>query len=350
MRLAVAIALAALSGCGRSTVSSGHGGASGAAGHGGASAGAGGHGGTTGTAGASGSIGTGTGGASGASGSGGASGASGTSGVGGTGAGGASAGAAGGTGGSAGAAGTGASAGTGALGGSGATGGVAGGGGAGGRVSCSLDWDLTCGTSALTLTNGHVTNFSPQEYSPMDGRYCNASGLTGTTFQYVGPPNSGSSSGVGVDAPAGNLRLSLTAGPGGYAGGGIYFRRCVTVPASNAIRFNAWRASGDQRGCTFKLLLQTFEQWPTTQNPPGGCGSGTSCYNFPASPNIALASTPTMVTVALGAFAGGVHAMPIEGQIVGLQWQLDSPAPVDAGAEAACTVEVRIDDIDFIGP
>jgi len=57
-----------------------------------------------------------------------------------------------------------------------------------------------------------------------------------------------------------------------------------------------------------------------------------------------------MVTVALGAFAGGVHAMPIEGQIVGLQWQLDSPAPVDAGAEAACTVEVRIDDIDFIGP
>jgi len=331
MAIGIALVVAVTSGCGRPPVSSGHGGASGTTGPG-----AGGRGGTMGAAGASGSIGTGRGGASGTGGAsetGGAGGASGTGG-------------ASGISGSCGAAGTGGSAGVGGTG----TGGVAGGGGAGGRVSCSLDWDLTCGTSALTLTNGHVTNFSPQEYSPTDGRYCNASGLTGTTFQYVGPPNSGSSSGVGVDAPAGNLRLSLTAGPGGYAGGGIYFRRCVTVPASNAIRFNAWRASGDQRGCTFKLLLQTFEQWPTTQNPPGGCGSGTSCYNFPASPNIALASTPTMVTVALGAFAGGVHAMPIEGQIVGLQWQLDSPAPVDAGAEAACTVEVRIDDIDFIGP
>jgi hypothetical protein len=37
------------------------------------------------------------------------------------------------------------------------------------------------------------------------------------------------------------------------------------------------------------------------------------------------------------------------GQIVGLQWQLESGAPLeDGGAQTACSVEVRIDDIDFI--
>jgi hypothetical protein len=227
---------------------------------------------------------------------------------------------------------------------------VAGGGGAGGAFDCSPDWNLTCGASALTLMNGHVTNFSSQEYSPISGQYCNASGLNGTTFQYSGGPNDGSSSAIAVDTVAGNLSLSLTVGPAGFAGGGISFRSCVTVPASSAIRFNAWRASGDQTGCTFKVLLQTFEQRPTTQNPPGGCAFGASCYYFPASPNITLASTPTIVTVALAAFTGVPHTMPIEGQLVGLQWQLDSAPVVDGGAQATCTLEVRLDDIDFIGP
>jgi len=150
------------------------------------------------------------------------------------------------------------------------------------------------------------------------------------------------------------LRLTLTAGPGGYAGGGLSFDRCVRVPAANALRFTAWLASGDQKGCSFRVMLQTFEQRPSTQSPPGGCASDvSSCYNFPSSPNITLATTSTPLSVAISAFTTSVpHAMPIESQIIGLQWQLDSPAPVvDGGAsQVGCTVEAHLDDIDFIEP
>lgn len=187
-----------------------------------------------------------------------------------------------------------------------------------------------------------------------EGQYCNASGLRGAFFSYSGGPappgNPTSSAANAVDAAAGNFRLSLTAGPGGYAGGGLSFRRCVNASAWNALRFTAWAASGDQASCTFKLLLQTFEQWPATQNPPGSCSGTMSCYEFPTSPSITLTPTPTTFTVPFSALtAAATHAMPPPSEVVGLQWQLDSAAAaVDGGAQTACTVEVRIDDIDFV--
>jgi hypothetical protein len=41
---------------------------------------------------------------------------------------------------------------------------------------------------------------------------------------------------------------------------------------------------GDLTGCTFKSQLQTFEQRPTNQSPPGAAiRNAGSCYNFPTS-------------------------------------------------------------------
>jgi hypothetical protein len=103
-------------------------------------------------------------------------------------------------------------------------------------------------------------------------------------------------------------------------------------------------SSGSLSGCTYQLQLQTFEQRPTSQNPPGGCDiNTTSCYSFPAARNLAEPSTdptkPTLVKVMFSEFTASV--MPAPAQLVGLQWQVNS-------SSGACTVELRIDDIDFI--
>jgi hypothetical protein len=331
----------------------------------GGAGGSGGSGGLSGTAGSGGSSGAGgTGGAAGLGGAGGSTG--GASGTGGAGTGGASAGgsiggaggsisgAGGAAGGAGGSAGTGATAGTGGLGGSAGAGGAAGVGGTGGRFSCSSQQNLDC-SGALLLPDGHVTTFSPLEWNPAEGKFCDAGGLRGAIFSYAGPQIAGipsSSSAQSVDAVAGNFLMRLTAAPGGYAGGGITFDRCVDVSAWTAIRFTAWLASGDQTGCPFKTELQTFDQRPWTQSPPGGCDPNMSgCYAFPTAPSITLTPTPTPFTLPFSSFTGVPHAMPIAGQIVGLQWELDSAAAVvDGGPQTACDVEVRVDDIDFVAP
>ena len=174
-------------------------------------------------------------------------------------------------------------------------------------------------------------------------------------YSYSGPTTDAgniSSNSQGVDVAAANFRLTLMAGPGGYAGGGITFDRCVTAATSTGIRYTVSLGSGDQLNCTFKLQLQTFEQRPSTgQNPPGGCDSmAGSCYGFPASPSVTLTTAPQTITVPWAMFTtGATHAMAFQGQIVGLQWQLESGgATTDGGEQTACSVEVRIDDIDFI--
>ena len=222
--------------------------------------------------------------------------------------------------------------------------------GSGGRFTCPSEMVLNC---PAAITSAHVTTFSPEEWSPTDGKYCNASGLRGSVFSYSGPTTDAgnlSSNSHGVDAAAGNFRLTLMASSAGYAGGGVSFDRCVTAAASTGIRYTVSLApGGDQMNCTFKLQLQTFEQRPTTQNPPGGCDAA-SCYGFPASPSVTLTEAPQTITVPWASFTtGATHTNPFQGQIVGLQWQLESGAPLtDGGEQTACSVEVRIDDIDFI--
>jgi hypothetical protein len=239
---------------------------------------------------------------------------------------------------------------TGVSGSGGSTG--AAGSGTGGRFMCTDPGTVfNCG-AALTLASGQVLAFSTQEWDAMSGKYCNASGLRGSVFAYSGPPPADGGAPIsshthGVDAPAGNFRLSLMPGPGGYAGGGIAFDSCVNASAFTGLRFSAWLASGDITGCNFKVQLQTYEQRPTSQSPAGACTG--SCFGFPTSPNLTLASTPTPIIVPFANMTtSATHAMPVTGQIVGLQWQLESgAATVDGGPQPSCNVEIRIDDVAF---
>jgi len=237
------------------------------------------------------------------------------------------------------------------------TAGVTGSGGAAGKFMCTSQ-SLTCGASAIHLADGQVTDFSMRQWTVMSGKWCDASGLQGSVFSYSGGPDPvdgglASSNDRGVDATAENFRLTLAAASGGYAGGGLAFEGCVDVSSFNAFRFTAWLASGDLKNCTFKAQLQTFEQ-----HPNGSCvadpDAGVSCYQFPASPSVTLTSSPQTFTFALSDTGGDftssyTHVNPIRGQIIGLQWQLESGAPTeDGGAQTECMGEIRIDDVSFV--
>jgi hypothetical protein len=91
----------------------------------------------------------------------------------------------------------------------------------------------------------------------------------------------------------------------------------VTTASFTKILFDVY---GSAAGCTIDLQLQTFDQRPNNQTPPGGCNPSGTCYTFPhIVVNPTLTSTPTTVTTTLSTMTNWTAA---EGaQIVGIQWQ-----------------------------
>jgi hypothetical protein len=207
---------------------------------------------------------------------------------------------------------------------------------------CGMTNSLDCNNAVMLMPSGHVTNFGPREYSPSSGKWCDESGFHGSQFSFKGN-NPMDANGVTIDAVDGSLKLQITASSGSYGGGGLAFESCLDASAFTGIQFSVAVSAGSLAGCTYQLQLQTFEQRPTSQSPPGGCDmSTTSCYGFPAAANLPAPSTdpanPTLVVVPFSRFSASV--MPAPKQLVGLQWQVN--------ASTGCTVELRIDDIDFI--
>ena len=203
---------------------------------------------------------------------------------------------------------------------------------------------LDCAAPFMLPADGRVTDFSMREWSSAGGKWCNEGGVHGAIFSFKGnAPND--SNAISVNTDDASLRLTLSVSSGSYGGGGLAFESgCLNASAFTGVQFTAAVASGSLTGCTYQLQLQTFEQRPTSQSPPGGCDIlTTSCYGFPAAANLPTPSTditmPTLVSLPFGSF--GASVMPAPAQIVGLQWQVNS-------SSGACTVELRIDDIAFI--
>jgi hypothetical protein len=75
-----------------------------------------------------------------------------------------------------------------------------------------------------------------------------------------------------------------------------------------------------------------------------------TCYSFPAAINLAVpTATPMTVTVPFASFTQNASATMAK-QVVGIQWQANSAAPLDpdGGMQLGCNVEIRIDDIKFV--
>jgi len=245
--------------------------------------------------------------------------------------------------------------GTGGAGNTAGAGGATGGGTGGSGPSCTTvsgSGPFTCGSGMAVAPPGSLTDFSPTSWNNMGGKWCNSK-LTGSLFNYAG--QSGSATGGAtstsmkptVDLAAQNLDFMAMVLPNGYAGFGMAFDSCADVSAFTGVKF---MLSGSTGGCDLQLQLQTLEQRPTDQSPPGTCDASMgSCFNFPAKTMLTLPASATDPAVPETImFTDMVNWDPAKSptEIVGLQWQLTAPGTGDA-ATNGCMVDMRIDDVAF---
>ena len=146
---------------------------------------------------------------------------------------------------------------------------------------------------------------------------------------------------VNIVATNPSFELKGTIQPGEYGYGGMQFDKCVNTTTYTGIQFTL---GGTAAGCDLAIYAQTFDEQGTANH--GGCSTG--CYSFP-SKKITIDTVP--VVVHFTDFTGGLPATPdlFKAQIVGFQWQFQSPAGTDGGAQPACTnIDMTIDDVQFI--
>jgi len=205
--------------------------------------------------------------------------------------------------------------------------------------------DLNCAAPFIPSADGHVTDFGMCEWSSGSGKWCNGGGMHGSIFSFKGN-GANDSNGISVNTDDASLHLTLTVSNGSYGGGGLAFEAgCVDASAFDGVQFSVSVASGSLTGCTYQMQLQTFEQRPLQQSPPGACDMNTaSCYNFPSATGLPAPSTdpanPTLVMIPFSSFSAA-RMFPTPTELVGFQWQVNS-------SSGQCTVELRIDDVAFI--
>jgi hypothetical protein len=246
----------------------------------------------------------------------------------------------GGAGGSGGGQGTGGTVGTGGVVGSGgaATGGSGSGGatGAGGASATGGTTSYNC-ASATVPPNGAITDFTNWDATAGLWR---TDGFSGNIYRYG---SSSATTTAKVEGTPAGLHVSGSIPSGGYGGGGLTFLSCLNVTSFTKIAFDAY---GSAAGCSIELQLQTYDQRPAEQTPPGACKSdgGSSCYRFPAksqivSPSNLVAAPGKTVTETLSNFTN--WSATAGGQIVGMQWQF-SPSG------GTCTPDVTFTNIKFL--
>ncbi len=222
------------------------------------------------------------------------------------------------------------------------TGGAVGTGGA--SAACTLavpPTGLVC-DPGLTPVNPLITDFTEATWNNTAGKF--GCGLTGAPFSYGGAKTTSTIT-AQVDTMGHKLVLVGNVDSGDYGGGGLAFDQCADATAYGGVQFTLGGSTG---GCDVVLQVQTFVEKPTTGTPAGGCT--TACYSFP---QLKLATTSGSVTVRFADLMGGMPtgATEIAKQVVGLQWQFQSPPPppVDGGLQVSCgNISMSITDVKFV--
>ncbi len=238
----------------------------------------------------------------------------------------------GGTTGTAGATGTGGVVGTG-----GTTAGTGGATGTGGVPGTGGTTGYSC-ASAIVPASGVVTDFS--DWNTTTGNW-GSGALTGNIYQYAG--TGATMNPAKVEGTPVGLHLTGTVPASDYGGGGITFLSCVTVASFTRVQFDIY---GGSPNCSIELQLQTFDQRPADQTPPGGCKAdgGSSCFKFPVMSKVVDLSTtittPKTVSATLANFTN--WSATAAGQIVGMQWQFT------ASGSNSCSVNATVTNIKFV--
>jgi len=206
--------------------------------------------------------------------------------------------------------------------------------GTGGSTATGGSSVYTC-ANAIVPVSGVVTNFAT-DWNATTARWGSGT-LTGTIYQYAGTGATMSTAKV-EGSPLG-LHLTGTVPGTNYAGGGLTFLSCVKVSSFTKVQFDVY---GSGPNCAIELQLQTFDQRPTDQNPPGGCvkaTDGSGCFTFPLAKQVVdlstTVTTPKTVTATLANFTN--WSTTEAGQIVGLQWQFTHTGSSDCAINATFT-------------
>jgi hypothetical protein len=198
-------------------------------------------------------------------------------------------------------------------------------------------------TGALKLPDGHVADFSSPEWNSSTSKWCDADGLRGTVFSYSAAAPSAAT--ATVDTTAQNLKLNLTVGATGYAGGGLTFDSCVNASSFTSVQFTATLTAGSLTNCVWQVQLQTQDQRDATATNPSGGTCASNCYRYPAATALAFpTATATTYRETYTLFnnpASSTISTPT--QVVGVQWQVNS----GVNGTGTCTAELRIDNIVF---
>jgi hypothetical protein len=208
------------------------------------------------------------------------------------------------------------------------TGGLVGTGGAvgtGGVAGAGGSTAYNC-ASPLVPASGYVTNF--KDWNATTARWGTGT-LIGTIFNYASTSPAATMT-AKVEGTTPGLHLVGSVSSTGYAGGGLTFLSCVAVGTNTKISFDVYGSAGS---CAVELQLQTFDQRPTTADPPGSCNPSGTCYTFPRKSQVvslstAVAAPGTTVSNTLSSLTNWSAA---EGaQIVGVQWQFTGTCSIDA--------------------
>jgi hypothetical protein len=242
----------------------------------------------------------------------------------------------------------------GTVGSGGTSGGGSGGGGAGGDVggaggsSSTAASGLDCAkavepANGASKQNGVITDFT--DWSASNGRWGEPNGLYGAIYKYAG--SSSNLDPVTVDGTPAGLHLIGGVAANDYGGGGLGFSVCMTAVKYSQIQFTIL---GSSPGCDIELQIQTFDQRPNNQSPPGGCDPNAgSCYGFPVKRQVVDLSTaittPQVVTVLLTDVEN--WSPTNAAQVVGLQWQFTG-TKIDGDAGTTCPIDVTISDVRFL--
>lgn len=172
-------------------------------------------------------------------------------------------------------------------------------------------------SAAISPEGGLVTDFT--NWNASTSTWTSGT-LTGNVYRYG---SNSSSTAYAVEGTPAGLHLTGSIPSNNYGGVGLTFLSCVTVTTFTRITFDVY---GSASNCAIELQLQTYDQRPADQTPPGACKAdgGSSCYKFPTASQVvnlgnAVAAPGTTVSVTLSSMTNWTSAAA--GQIVGVQWQ-----------------------------
>jgi hypothetical protein len=215
-------------------------------------------------------------------------------------------------------------------------------GGAGGMTSGNDAGVLAC-VPGISPGNALLTDFSPPTWDAGLGQWGLPGNLTGKITTYGGGRTvNGTTTAISqsVTTTAANPALSMRGNVAAtdYGGIALPFDQCVNTTLYGGVRFTL---GGTTAGCALFLQLETYSRLPITAG--GGC-TGT-CFGFPFA-QIQIGAAPITVTFAGLAGSGlPATAAAMRAEIVGLQFQLQSPGAL----QPSCLgVNMTIDDLQFV--